>query len=141
MNTSRVAIISAVILVALIAILYFTGALSAGLKALKLVPIKESYTELYFADPASLPKTVKTGDVLNFAFTIHNMEGDITQYPYRVYISAHGVDTVIDASSTQLWDGDSAVLHETYHVKKQLSPAKVTVELIGRSEHIDFLLQ
>jgi len=55
------------------------------LKQWKLVPLPETFTELYFTDHLHLPVTITANQTQNFKFTIHNLEGMITSYNWVVY--------------------------------------------------------
>src|SRR5262245_27972307 len=57
----------------------------AQLEAWKLVPAPERYTELSFDRPETLPVTVSTRPA-TFRFTIRNLEGTDTTYPYMVEV-------------------------------------------------------
>lgn len=59
---------------------------------LLLLPKEEHYTELYFEDPAHLPKTYTPGKKEKFAFTLHNLEGEDKDYTFQAFFVPYGIE-------------------------------------------------
>jgi hypothetical protein len=113
----------------------------AELAALRLIPQTERFTELYFNDPQSLPKTVPIGYTGHFAFTIHNMEDTSKTYVYLVYtILSNGTKFVIDRKSISLADKESKTLVESYRFVTARNTFAVYVELPENGQNIHFVL-
>lgn len=105
-----------------------------------LIPRAETYTELYFTDPAALPKVIKKGDNVSFAFTIHNFEEGTTTYPYKVFLVESGATTTHALAKGVL----TLARTERGTIAVQMSFAKtpgvslVVVQLLGIEREISF---
>ena len=117
------------------------GSLYTELGALNLIPTPERFTELYFANAASLPTEAITGEPITFSFVIHNVEGVTTSYPYTVYITypsgksitlANGLVTLGNGASTTIPIEDAFTT---------LGKGTVVVDLTSLDQQIDFLLK
>ena len=110
----------------------------AVMVGLKLVPIEEPLTELYFNDTDTLPQSAARP--IAFSFTIHNLEGKDMTYPYVV--SAKFADKrafVIDQNTIPIANGDSAKIPESF--RPTLGAQMIIVELPDQKEHISFLVR
>ncbi len=107
----------------------------------KLIPIPETYTELYFEDHASLPKKTKAGEITTFSFTVHNMEGIVTEYPYEVYFkyTQLGWKVLFEKGIVTLNPGESKTIKVSHMWRSSELQGKVVVELLGLDQYIDFL--
>lgn len=105
-----------------------------------LIPRAETYTELYFTDPSTLPKKIKKGDNVSFAFTIHNVEVGTTTYPYKVFLVEDGATTTHALANGEL----TLARTERGTVAVQMLFAKtpgtstVFVQLLGIEREIGF---
>ena len=126
-------------IVAIFILLYsLRGALYDGLNAMDLIPKDEHFTELYFENHTSLPHAIFQGETISFAFTIHNLEGATTTYPYSVYFY-DGTSTIpIDQSTTTIPDNGTSTESETYTFKTSPMWQEIFIELIGRDQFIHF---
>jgi hypothetical protein len=87
-----------------------------------------------------LPQEIKAGDTVPFAFTIHNLEGVTTTYPYSVYVvTPRGTRILLDKDTASLIDNATATIEESYHF---MSPTPVTVyiALTDRDQTLHFAL-
>lgn len=107
----------------------------------KLIPIPETYTELYFEDHTALPKKTTAGQITTFSFTIHNMEGVTTTYPYEVYFkyTQLGWKVLFEEGSVTLDPGESTTITTSHMWRSSELQGKVVVELLGFDQYIDFL--
>jgi hypothetical protein len=120
---------------------YKKEAVQAELNNLKLIPIPERFTELYFNNASSLPRQTVRGQQDSFSFTIHNVEGATTTYPYSVYFQYALGYKVIFASSTVTLAPDESTTTAISHVFSQSNETgKVVVELTSLNQSIDFIL-
>lgn len=108
----------------------------------KLIPIPETYTELYFEDHTSLPKKTTAGEVTTFSFTIHNMEGVTTTYPYEVYFEypLSGEKVLFAKDSVTLQKGEYETISVSHTWLSSRLQGKVVVKLLELDQHIVFLL-
>ena len=112
-----------------------------GLDRLKLIPQPEHFTELYFENHSSLPKQSISGKNVSFSFTIHNLEGATTTYPYSVYFEYPSGFRVIFQNSTTTIADDMYQTIATSHVWRASNlSGKIIVELTNMDQKIDFIL-
>lgn len=135
-----IAIIFAIVLSASFLIYKERAVIYIGLNDLKLIPQPERFTELYF-DPTSLPDQIISYQPLLFSFTVHNLEGATTTYPYKVYLEyPTGKQITFANGSITLANGAEAttnIKHIFYFSNKKL---KVVVKLTAIDQSIDFLI-
>jgi hypothetical protein len=113
-------ILGAILLTAVILVgigLIFRTQIYGILNSANLIPQPEHYTELYFNDFSDLQTSIAAsnyyGEAIPFSFTIHNVEGKETTYPYVVYMmSQNNIITPIASSSVALSDGASITISE-----------------------------
>lgn len=67
------------------------GIVIAGALVLTSETTEEGFSELYFKDPDMLPRVIKVGDMINFAFTTASHEKRQTAYKYRVIYDGHDI--------------------------------------------------
>lgn len=53
-----------------------------------MLPRPQRFTELYFSDYSQLPASLKTGEVHEASFTVHNLEHRATTYRYELWAEA-----------------------------------------------------
>ena len=111
------------------------------MKTLKLLPLPERFTELYFTNSLLLPKEAVTGEPITFSFTIHNLEGATISYPYSVYfVDAAGNKTVFKSSTIVVADGETVSSTISYAFLPSNLKGTVIVDLTQLNQKIDFLL-
>jgi len=139
--------------IAIIAILILLAAITAALYAarnvvyaelndLKLIPQPERFTELYFENSANLPRATIANQSISFSFTIHNLEGVTTTYPYTVYfLYPSGTEATFASSSVMLADGASTTISVIHKFLTSNLTGRVVVDLPSQGDQqIDFLL-
>jgi hypothetical protein len=99
------------------------------------------YTTLAFADPTGLPKSVVSGNHLEFTFTVGNQEGRDLVYRYLVQssptkITAYGGYFAV--GSVAVPNGGSRRVAVSADPECAASPCRISVMLVGHAESIDF---
>lgn len=119
-NTKRIVILVAVLAVVAITLVLYknSSVVYSELNDLKLIPVDEHFTELYFVTyPTLSPSDVVVGNTIPFSFEVHNVEGTTTDYLYQVYLkTTNGDQHVIDDGHIVLQDGASIIKNETYKI-------------------------
>jgi hypothetical protein len=108
------------------------------LVALDLVPKPEKMTELYFSDPASLPSSAISNQVINFAFVIHNLETTDYQYVYEVSVNLNGTRHIVDSGNVLVKNNQYYVKNEKFNLMNSPGRQEVVVELTNKQQSIDF---
>jgi hypothetical protein len=107
----------------------------------KLLPQPEQFTELYFNNYLSLPKTSVAGKPFTFSFTIHNIENATTVYPYAVYFKyPDGARTTLRTGSVTLANDATTTIPITYTFQTSDLHGEVVVALTELNQTIDFIL-
>lgn len=107
----------------------------------KLIPQPEQFTELYFDNASLLPKEIVNNALSPFSFTVHNMEGVTTSYPYNVsFLYSSGRRVIVASSTIMLANNASTTISvpRTYHQSND--KGRVVVELTSLNQSIDFLI-
>jgi hypothetical protein len=113
----------------------------AGLNNLDLIPQPERFTELYFEDASNLPRMTVAKQPIEFAFTIHNLEGVTTTYPYSVYLKYPFANNDVLVSSTiTLADNATTTIPIQYVFPATNEQVEVVVDLTSLNQSIDFLM-
>lgn len=111
------------------------------LNTLKLVPEPERFTELYFENASFLPKETVEGVSDSFSFTVHNMEGATTTYPYRVYFEyPSGHEVTFTENRVSLPDTASTTISVSHAFLASNERGMVVVSLTSLNQSIDFLV-
>jgi hypothetical protein len=110
------------------------------LKALKLLPEKEVFTELYFEDYNHLPRESITGKTASFAFTINNLEGKDFKYTYEVFMKNEYGIILIDTKTISIKNNDSQTINESYTFDRDFAQETLFVRLREKNQEIHFLL-
>lgn len=118
----------------------YRGRIYQVLASMKLVPLPESFTELYITNHTELPATIKSYVPIQFSFTIHNQENKTMQYPYEVYLVVDGKKYVIDTKKVSLSNNVYKTIRESFLVTTAPSHSKVVVMLPNKQQSIDFWL-
>jgi hypothetical protein len=133
-------IVAALVLVGLV-VSYEKNTMYAELNHLKLIPEPERFTELYFENASSLPQQTVAGKPIIFSFTVHNLEGATTTYPYRVYFQyPDGHQTLFRQATLTLVDTAFATINISHTFLGSDERGMVVVELTSLDQSIDFLL-
>jgi hypothetical protein len=106
----------------------------------KLIPEKETFTELYFDNHLSLPKTFIAGHPEIFSFVIHNLEGRAMDYPYLVFIKTDKGRKKIEDYSVHINDGESRTVYISFMPEETVNSGSVVVSLEGLKQDIHFLI-
>ena len=136
-------VILVVLLLAAVAVLMYAqkDAVYAQLNAWHLVPVPERFTELYFEDHTKLPTTIAQGEPASFSFTIHNLEGATTVYPYQVYFRyLDGTQVVFSTGTVQIPDNGYDTTGVVYKFISSPKQGSIGVNLLNLNQRIDFLL-
>jgi hypothetical protein len=140
-RTAGTIVITVLVLCGLTAAYFYRTGISEALSSVKLVPEPEPYTELYFDNADSLPTSTTAGQPMAFSFTIHNVEGTSTVYPYEVYFQyPNGAPFVIARDSVTLADGASTTIDVLHTFKPLSTQGKIVVDLTSLKQQIDFIV-
>lgn len=113
------------------------------LERYRILPIPESYTELYISDPQSLPTRIISGQAPSFSFTLVNHEGEKREYAYQVYFIASGTpkvsSTLLTTATVSIPAGTSLMREIPITIESQFSlDGKIFVVLLGRNQELHF---
>lgn len=141
---SKNKILKAASFIAVMLIVYFSLAnkliIYAKLNDLKLIPIQESFTELYFTNHHNLPSQIRLNEKQYFSFTIRNLENKDLDYKYVVFLSYPDNQEIVDSKTIYLKNGESLNINEAFLINKSTSKATVSVRLSKFNQEIRFLL-
>ena len=98
----------------------------------------ETFTELYFEDHLKLPDKVSASKTYAFKFTIHNLENKDMEYPYQVYIKTDNQKYTINSNNVSIKNNEYKTISETFSIPKIAGRSAVVVNLIDKSQQIDF---
>ena len=140
---SALVIVICAIILLYSAFLYFFSIPSVSKAWAILTTIKpDSFTELYFEDHLTLPKTVENNKIYTFKFTTHNLEYKDMTYPYEVYILDNGKKQTIEKKTFMLKQDQYKTLQEKFTFTKPLKDrAEIIVYLINNDQQIDFWIE
>lgn len=114
---------------------------NSALRRLNLVPIAETFTELYFDDYSKLPTKSVAGEPIAFSFTIHNLEGKDTTYPYTVYFEyPSGQKITIKNGQVVVPNNGYGKVNIKYNFQTSNLYGKVYVKLNNLNQNINFIL-
>ena len=122
----------------------------AKLNEYKFLPADEPFTELYFDNVATLPKEMSAGGRLDFSFTINNLEGVDTEYPYEVFFIGNSSsspesedDSIaeIDKNKIMIKNGEKVSIHESYKFLNYHKKGEVHVVLKNKNQELHFSLE
>ncbi len=137
----KILIPAGIIVVVAALLIIFNAPISQVLGQLNFVPKKETYTELYFNDPETLPHFATTNGKANFSFSIHNVEGVTTTYPYTVvFAHSDGRVTRILKGSVTLANDAKQSIKVSHAFADANEKGKVVVTLTSMNQSIDFLI-
>jgi len=134
-------IIAAILVYVAFDLYYQSGFAYAELQKMDLVPVPEHYTELYFDNASYLPFTIAKGQTASFAFSIHNLEGADTNYPYSVYLQdVKGGKTIIATGTARVASTMTDTVTIAHTFKIEPGADMFVVDLSSIDEKIDFLV-
>lgn len=97
------------------------------------------FTQLYFSDPAGLPKYLSTVQPNEVLFTIVNSEDRPMTYIYRVTVQAEEAPaSTLAERSASIAPGTAANEDVAFTPAATGNVYLITVDLVGRQETIDF---
>ncbi len=113
----------------------------AAVYSARLIKRPEPFTEMYFNNYTAFPKQSVSGMRFSYSFTIHNMEVATSAYQYSTYFEyPNGFKVGMGEGTITLHSLEYYVATTTYTFKNSNLHGKVVVDLLGRDQHIDFLL-
>lgn len=95
--------------------------------------LPETYTALYYSDPAHLPLYAPAGKKQAVAFYIVNHEGTTKTYAYEIETVENGQAFITSGSAT-LIDGQAVQKIATFVIPKPNEAAMTTIRLVGENE-------
>ncbi len=126
------------VLLLIVAIEGFTGNLPHVLTTLRNDLQPQGYTELAFNNTAELPKKANNETVLNFSFSIHNAEGQITSYPYIVAVKSGNTITGLDSGRITLQNDQWITRPESVRLFNVAPIQQIFVFLPTKQQTINF---
>lgn len=106
----------------------------------RLIPRPEVFTELYFEDYESIPKSTVINTPFTFEFTIHNLEGATTTYPYIVYFEyPFGKQVVLLRGTFTLADKEYRTIPVSHTFSASDMKGQIVVQLENRNQKINLL--
>lgn len=128
-----------ILFLACLSLFYFQHTnIDVSFKRLKLVPLPETFTELYFDSHTSLPTVLYPDQEEAFSFRVHNMENKDMTYLYEVSINADGKKQRIDEHSISLPNGGTSIISEHFQEASPAARSEVVVTLKNKGQQIDF---
>ena len=127
-----------VLIIAVTLILSFAWAKQNNLLTLT---SSQSYTELYFTNPNSLPKSVAKDTWYFVPVTLTNHEGDRKTYTYTVTVFENGTQTKKNNGTVILSDSQSKALQLPYSVTTSGQKVLVVITLSNTNQRIQFYAQ
>lgn len=101
----------------------------------------EAYTELYFVNYTSLPTKINSDGSLSFSFTIRNMEGESTAYPYIVYFEDQsGRKFALSSGEVTLPDGGYRTIEVKHIFADSKQTGKIVIQLTSLMQQINFYI-
>lgn len=98
----------------------------------------ENYTELYFDDPAGLPRAVSADEPAKFSYRIVNRQSTTTTYHSYVTVYENGVARQIQTDNPTVKPGQFAELTVIFTPRQSNSSIKVEVNLPAQHQSIHF---
>lgn len=119
--------------------LYYAPSPSSVLARAKLMPLPERLTEVFFTDYQGIPVSIAAGQTVRIPFTIHNLEGATTTYPYRAYLRyPSGAELALASSTLTLADGAATTTTLAHRFGLAPQGAELFIEFpsIGDTLHV-----
>jgi hypothetical protein len=106
--------------------------------AISIVRQPTPYTQLYFADPGTLPAKLKVDQKNTFDFTIVNDENRAYSYTYAVTLADSRSHSVVTTETVTIDSGGSVTRPVTLAPKDRKAKYLVTVALAGINQSVHF---
>jgi hypothetical protein len=103
-----------------------------------LIPKPEKLTELYFNNNTNLPDSATSGQIIGFAFVIHNLETTDYRYAYVVSVNTNDARRIVDSGSVWVKNNQYYFKNEKFYLMNAPGRQKVVVELANKQQSIDF---
>lgn len=97
-----------------------------------------AFTELYFTDPAALPKHLSTASPNFFGVTVANHEGTTVVYSYLVTVESILGTATVARGQVSIAAGGRADALEQFTPPQAGTTYEITIQLVGRPEAIHF---
>ena len=136
-------IIITLILVIIGAILIYIGRtqIYTEMENLKLIPEPEHFVELYFTNPLAIPHAAVPNVQQPLAFTLHDVGGSTTTYPYEIYFEhTDGTRDPLATGNITLGGDETRSITVTYTLTGAETQGEVVVTLTSLNQQIDFHL-
>lgn len=137
-------ILAVIVLVASITIASeaFTGNLSNLASTFRTDLGPTGYTELAFASPNTLPVQLTRDGGVSFRFTVHNMQGNTTTYPFTVFSEINGSQkNQLAVGQITLQNGQGITKQETVHITQTGFTQRIFVSLPQQQQNINFWIR
>lgn len=114
--------------------------INALMKSYKLIPVPDSYTELYFTGHGLLPRAYKAKQKMYFEFTVHNLENKQMKYSPRV-VAIDGSKVIPISQQTITLDHNQSVdIPITFALEDEIEHVKIEVQIPEKRQSIHFWL-
>lgn len=113
------------------------------LKKAKVVPIREGYTELYFTEYPNFLEQPKSGEKIEFEYSLHNRTGrnELVRYDVDVYTkTTDGEKKIFNKRSVILHENERRLIREALTFEEAMASSTVWVMLIDQNQAIHFSL-
>lgn len=101
----------------------------------------ETFTELYFEDHVSLPKTITLYKETSFKFTIHNLENKDNVYLYEITMINGGEIKLMNRGEIFLKNNESKTIEEKFTITKPFTRFMVRVNIVNNNQEIHFWVE
>ncbi len=126
--------------VGLVILFLFEGPLATVMKRTGLTPRPESFTTMYFPDPASLPSTSRAGAPLVFSFALRSYSNRPVEEAWEVSVNGPGLQAVVAAATTTVQPGMTATVAVRTKMPALTTPAVVRVTVRGTDQFLQFFV-
>lgn len=104
--------------------------------------LPETFTELYFENPAQLPSKVIPHQQYVFQFTLHNLEDKDMEYSYEVDAEvAPGMFVAFDKGTIFVKKNEYKTIREAFVTASAFPKHEIIVNLINKKQAIDFWIE
>ncbi len=106
----------------------------------KLIPRPETFSELYFSDHLSLPKTINQNEPINYSFVIHNLEASDKNYPYKIYYISGDEYKLLNEGQELVKQNETKTIAGYYTLNDSQKKYAIYVELTELNQSIHFYI-
>ena len=112
------------------------------LARLNLIQTDEHFTELYFDNFEAFSSRITVPhQSTSLSFSIHNLQGETTTYPYSVFfMNTNGKKITLGQGTVTLADNEIKSISVPYSFSALKGSGRVIVLLINKNQQIDFLV-